>query len=75
MAIDLLEKQIKENHKLLQENNLLLQQIIEQNQLIFRITQGTISHYSPWFYSVYPEDENVKKMKKELSDLYKKAMK
>ncbi len=38
---NLLATQLENNHTLLQENNFLLRQIMEQNKLIFEITQKT----------------------------------
>jgi len=64
---NLLAQQLKENHKLLQENNLLLHQIIEQNLLIFEITQINIGNYGYHWY--FPEDNKVKELRKELETL------
>ena len=69
---NLLTKQIEENHKLLQENNLLLRKIIEQNSLMFAIAQKNIRYYSNhWLW--YESDE-VKKLKKELNAFHKELM-
>lgn len=69
---ELLTKHIEENHKLLQENNALLRKIIEQNNLIFTITQKNIRYYSNhWLWS---EGDEVKKLKRELNAFYKELM-
>lgn len=62
-----LAQQLQENHKLLQENNLLLRKIIKQNQLICEITQKNIRHFSKYF--LWYENDEVIKLKKELEDL------
>ena len=69
---NLLTKQIEENHKLLQENNVLLRKIIEQNHLIYTITQKNIRYYSPhWLWS---ESDEVKKMRRELNAFQKQLV-
>ena len=66
----LLAQQLKENQKLLLENNFLLHKIIEQNQLIFTITQENTRYYSGQW--LWPESSDVKKLRKELDALLKK---
>ena len=58
--------------RLLEENNLLLKKIIEQNQLIFEITQINIKSYSrsyPWYQKTSSEVKDARKLRKELVNL------
>lgn len=64
----ILREQLQENHRLLQENNFLLHKIVQQNQLVFEITQENIRYYS--YYHYWGEGDKVKKLKKELKDLH-----
>jgi hypothetical protein len=72
----MLAKQIEEMHHLLKENNLLLKEVMEQNQLIFEITQINIksySHHYPWYQKAGSEVKNARKLRKQLDDLFEKV--
>ena len=68
----ILTKQLEENHTLLQQNNLLLHQILEQDKLVFKITQANIQAYGYHWY--FGENPQVKKLRKELDALQKKLV-
>ena len=65
----LVVQQLKENHKLLLENNFLLRKIIEQNHLIFTATQENIRYYSRHW--LWYESSEVKELREKLNSLLK----